>query len=80
LESQVAQITRATADAIDGLCDCRDQIEREFKATIAKIEVKITEIHERGAEEARKTYQFARERISAITDLPNTVAPPRRVN
>jgi hypothetical protein len=80
LESQVAKITRTAADAIEGLCNCRDEIEREFKTTIAKIEAKITEIHERGAEEARKTYQFARERIADLTDLPNSMAPPRRIN
>jgi hypothetical protein len=80
LESQVVQITRTTADAIDGLCDCRDEIEHEFKTTIAKIEAKITEIHERGAEEARKTYQFARERIAEVTGVVDAVAPPRRVN
>jgi hypothetical protein len=80
LQGQIVDITRATSDAIDGLCDCRDEIEREFKAAIVKIEAKITDMYEKGAEEARKTYQFARERIGELTDLPNSMAPPQRVN
>jgi hypothetical protein len=80
LTGQVVEITRAAAEAIDVLAQTRDDIEKELKSMISRLETKLTEIHERGAQEAKKTYEFARERIGELTDLPNAMAPPRRVN
>jgi hypothetical protein len=80
LQRQVVEVTRAAAEAIEVLAQTRDDIERELKAMLSKLETRITEIHERGAQEAKRTYEFARERIGKLTDLPNAMAPPRRVN
>jgi hypothetical protein len=74
---------RATAESIEVLADTRDELAREFKAAVAKIEATIAGLKDKGEKEAEKTYAFARERIAAVTsvdsDLPNA-QPLRRVN
>jgi hypothetical protein len=80
LTGQVAEITRAAAEGIDVLAQTRDDLERELKATIAKMEKAIARIRDRGEEEARKTFAFAREKISEVTDLPSFLPPGRDIN
>jgi hypothetical protein len=79
LRGQVVDITRAAADGIDALTETRNDLERELKGSIAKMQDAMTAIRDRGEEEARKTFEFARERIGAVTDLPNFMGI-RRVN
>jgi hypothetical protein len=71
LVEQVAQITRATTQAIDGLCDTRDEIDREFRAAVTKYDATMVKLVERKEQERKRTHQFARERIAELTgDLP----------
>jgi hypothetical protein len=62
------------------LADTRDELERELKGTIAKMEATVTRLQHRGEEEVRKTFEFARETIGEITDLPSFLPPRREVN
>jgi chromosome segregation ATPase len=79
LAGQVLETARAATEAIEVLATTRDEIERELKAAIAKMQAAIDELLSRGTREAEKAFEFARERIGAVTDLPNFM-PVRRVN
>jgi hypothetical protein len=79
LQGQIAETARVTAVAVNALADARDDLQRHFEDTIAKMQTAITAIREKGEQEAKKTFEFARERIGEITDLPNFM-PVRRVN
>jgi hypothetical protein len=82
----VAGIAREAADAINALVDTRDQLSRErhdeireLRIAIAKIDKTMSDLQRRD-EEAKRTFQFAREKIDEIIDLPNPLPPRRDVN